>query len=116
MVNDDKPLIRVTESGVTVYGTPWNGKHRLGNNISVPLRAICELERSEENGIAEISVREAVPTLLQQCYRSSDPAVMKKTLALLDRMTRSICFYHLRCNMEPEAARISWQAMCPSGT
>ena len=28
MVNDDKPLIRLTEDGAVVYGTPWNGKHR----------------------------------------------------------------------------------------
>ena len=29
MVNDDKPLLKITETGVTVYGTPWDGKHRL---------------------------------------------------------------------------------------
>ena len=111
MVNDDKPLLRVTESGVTVYGTPWNGKHRLGSNIAVPLRAVCELARAEENSIAEISAREAVPTLLRQCYRPSDPAAMQKTLALLDRMTKCLRFYRLRCNMEPDAARVSWEAM-----
>ena len=36
MVNDDKPLLKVTDSGVTVFGTPWNGKHRLGKNNSAP--------------------------------------------------------------------------------
>ena len=40
MVNDDKPLLKVTDSGVTVFGTPWNGKHRLGKNNSAPLKAI----------------------------------------------------------------------------
>ena len=29
MVNDDKPLVHVKEDGVTVCGTPWDGKHRL---------------------------------------------------------------------------------------
>jgi len=39
MVNDEKPLVKIADSGVTVYGTPWNDKHRLGENISAPLRA-----------------------------------------------------------------------------
>lgn len=111
MVNDDKPLLRVTESGVIVYGTPWNGKHRLGSNISVPLRAVCELNRAEENSITEISGREAVPMLLRQCYRPAEPADIQKTLMLLDRMTRSLHFYRLWCNMDPMAAQVSWQAM-----
>lgn len=111
MVNDDKPLLRVTDSGVTVYGTPWNGKHRLGNNISVPLRAICVLEQAVENSIDEISGREAVPMLLQQCYKPAEPESLRKTLMLLDRMTRIVRFYRLWCNMDQRAAEVSWQAM-----
>lgn len=38
MVNDDKPLLHITDSGVTAYGTPWDGKHRLSKNIEVPLK------------------------------------------------------------------------------
>ena len=41
MVNDDKPLICVSNDEITVFGTPYNGKHRLGSNIAVPLKAIC---------------------------------------------------------------------------
>ena len=111
MVNDDKPLLHVAENGVTVYGTPWNGKHRLGNNIAVPLRAICLLERAEENSICEITCEEAVPVLLQQSYRPEDPEALLKTLSLLDRLTRLVRFYRLRCNMEPEAARVAYEAM-----
>ena len=28
-INDDKPLLKISAQGVTVYGTPWDGKHRL---------------------------------------------------------------------------------------
>ena len=28
MVNGDKPLLHITNEGVTVYGTPWDGKGR----------------------------------------------------------------------------------------
>ncbi len=41
MINDDKPLLHIDAGSVIAYGTPWNGKHRLGTNASVPLRADC---------------------------------------------------------------------------
>ena len=111
MVNDDKPLIRISDSGAVIYGTPWDGKHRLSNNIAVPLRAICLLERAEENQIEPITARKAYPMLLQQVYRPADPAALAKTLALLDRLAVSVKLYRLGCNREPEAARLSYETM-----
>ena len=51
MVNGDKPLLHVTNTGVTVYGTPWDGKEHLSRNIACPLKAVCILTRSETNHI-----------------------------------------------------------------
>lgn len=110
MVNDDKPLIRIAENGTaTVYGTPWDGKHRLSYNISVPLEAICVLERASENSIREIAKQEAYPMLLQQVYRPADPEALKKTLLLLDKM--DVKFYKLFCNMDISAAELSYHTM-----
>lgn len=110
MINDDKPLLHVGE-GVTIYGTPWNGKHRLGGNTRSPLRAVCFLEQAAENAIAPISAAEAWPHLLAQTYRPADAAAMKKTLLLLDELCRRVSFYRLRCNMDPSAAVLSYQTM-----
>ena len=110
MVNDDKPLIRVHPDGAaTVYGTPWDGKHHLSSNIAVPVRAICILERAHENRIREIGKAEALPMLLQQTYRPADPAALAKTLSLIDRL--NVKLYRLGCNMEKEAAEVSYNAM-----
>ena len=111
MVNDDKPLLKVEPTGVEVYGTPWNGKHHLGTNTSAPLRAICILERGEVNEIHPISVREALPALMQQSYRPASPADLPPYLDLLDRLAQNVKFYRLRCNMEPEAAQVSYEAL-----
>ncbi len=113
IINDDKPLIRINEAGVTVYGTPWNGKHRLGENTSAPLRAVCVLERGEENAIRAVSAEEVYPLLLQQTYRPADPAVMLKVLALLDGLAAGVRLYRLVCNMDPSAARVSYEGMRP---
>lgn len=111
MVNDDKPLIRLSEDGASACGTPWDGKHRLSANISVPLKAICILERAEENAIRPVSVSEAYPLLLQQTYRPADKEALAKTLALLDRLVSSVRLWRLGCNMDIEAARIAYDAM-----
>ena len=111
MVNDDKPLIKVCDSGVTVYGTPYNGKHRLGNNIAVPLRCICILERAKENHIKQIDRSQAYYMLLQQSYRPSDTAVLAKTLALIDEMSDKVRFYRLGCNMDISAAQLAFNTM-----
>lgn len=111
MVNDDKPLIRLTEGGAVVYGTPWNGKHRLGTNISVPLKGISIITRAEHNAIRRISRMEAFPTLMQQTYRPMDPAALARTMPLIDRLSRIVPLYRLECNMDPEAAELSYQTM-----
>lgn len=111
MVNDDKPLISVKENDIIVYGTPYNGKHRLGNNISVPLKAICILTRGESNSIVPVSKPEAYTMLLQQVYRPNDPVQMAKTLKLLDKMAENVGLYKLACNMDIEAAKVAYNGM-----
>ena len=111
MVNDDKPLLHIGEDGVTAYGTPWNGKHHLGGNLSAPLKALCILQRDTSNHIEAISPEDAFPMLLQQCYRPETGEGMVKTLELLDRLSTHVRLYRLGCNMEPEAAEISYQGM-----
>lgn len=111
MVNDDKPLIRVTDDSVTVYGTPWNGKHMLGENISVPLGAICILERAEENSIVEVDPISVFARILSQTYRPPNPDAMCKILAVVDKMLKRIPVYRLGCNMDPDAVLVSYNGM-----
>lgn len=111
MVNGDKPLLHVTKTGVTVYGTPWDGKEHLSTNIACPLRAVCILTRSETNHIGRISKKEALPMICQQVYRPADPAAPAKMLPLVDRLGNSVPLYRLGCNMEPEAAQVAYHGM-----
>lgn len=111
MINDDKPLLRVEEDRVLAFGTPWNGKHRLGGNLSAPLKALCVLTRDESNHIEPLAPEEAFPMLVQQCYRPESGEGVLRVLELLDRLSRTVKLYRLGCNMEPEAARISYQGM-----
>lgn len=111
MVNGDKPLLHITSEGVTVYGTPWDGKEHLSTNTSCPLKALCILTRSETNHIERISKKEALPMLCQQSYRLCSPIGAQKMLALVDRLGSSVPLYRLGCNMEPEAALVAYHGM-----
>lgn len=111
MVNDDKPFLHLGTDIVRVCGSPWNGKHGLGSNISVPLKAICILQQGKENHIWPITPAEALPFLIQQSNRPQAAARMPKYLELIDRLSRNVEFYRLTCNMDPSAAILSYTAM-----
>ena len=111
MVNDDKPLIRIMDDQALVYGTPYDGKHHLSSNISVHVKAVCILEQATDNHIKEISMYEAYPMFIQQTYKPSKPDRMKKAMELIGQFLDRIKVYKLECNMNIEAAEMSYKAM-----
>lgn len=115
MVNDDKPLLKLTEDGVYAYGTPWDGKHRRSSNISVPLKGICILERSMDNHIERIEdkeiLRQIYPMIVSQTHRTTNPTRVLKTMQLIDELMGKVPLYRLGCNMDPEAAIVSYKGM-----
>lgn len=115
MVNDDKPLLRITKEGVIAYGTPWDGKHRLSTNTSVPLKGICIIERAAKNHIIRLDTKEqmrsAYPMIVQQTHKSSNPASARKTMELIDRLMDTVPIYRLSCNMERSAAKVAYEGM-----
>lgn len=111
MVNDDKPFLRITENGVLVCGAPWSGKHGLDTNITVPLKGICILERGTENQIRRATPKEVLFMLLQQSNRPLNSALMPKYLDLVDALANQVPLWYMSCNLDPRAARISWEAM-----
>lgn len=111
MINDDKPLVRVTEGGAVIYGTPWDGKHRLSTNTACPLAAVCILERAKDNHIRQIDRSEALPMLLQQTYRPEGIPALTRVLELTEKLAASVRLYRLGCNMDISAAKLSYEAM-----
>lgn len=111
MVNGDKPYLKITDGQVFAYGTPWNGKEHLGANIHLPLKAICILERDSVNHIKRIGSVEAFPMLVQQTYRPEDADLAASSLSVLGDIAARIPLYRLGCNMDPDAARVSFEGM-----
>lgn len=114
MINDDKPLVSVRTDNngthLTVYGTPWCGKHGIETNTSAPVKAIFILKRNEVNETKEMSFRDAFPYIFNQTYRPDNEILMRKTLLLATTFAQNVEIYELGCNMEEEAARVAYRA------
>ena len=106
-VNDDKPLLTVSRREVLVSGTPWDGKHHLSANITVPLRAIVLLGRGQTDKLTRITATAAYPALLAQIYRPGDPDRLAATLSLVDRAIPHLSFYRMSATLSPDAARVA---------
>ena len=111
MVNDDKPLIGLTGEKPLVYGTPYNGKHGLGGNLSAPLCGICILSQAPENHIEPIERSAAYVRLLQQIYRPRQPEQLQLVMALFDRLLAQTPLYQMGCTISHEAAEMAYEMM-----
>lgn len=104
-VNDDKPLLSFRKKDeIRVYGTPWNGKHRLGSNTSAPLRAISKITRSKENKTAPLPGKDAFTLVRQQCLSTGDRDLDSLIFKMEIRLLSEIPFYEIFCDMSDEAA------------
>lgn len=111
MVNDDKPFLRKKDDQFVIFGTPWDGKHHLSNNISVPLRGICFLKQGSENTIRKINVQEAMSLAFNQIYRPEAVDDMRAVLALTQALILNIPMYELTCTISYDAVRLSYETM-----
>jgi hypothetical protein len=102
MINDDMPLLRRQNGAWQVCGTPWNGKHGLGFNHTVPLKAICLLSRGE-NSIRRYQ-QEDIPYLLNQILRPFDPGLNQLTFDILNALLSEVPAYHMSCTPTHNAA------------
>lgn len=110
MINDDKPFLRLTENQVYVYGSPWNGKHRLDTNICVPLKAICFLEQGAENHIHRFPPKEAFARLCRQVYFPEDRTKCAEIIGFVGELAK-MPIYLMQCNISREAAELSYHTM-----
>ena len=111
MINDDKPLVSISGNEAVIYGTPWNGKHHIGTNISAPLKNIVFLERGSENELVPFDKKNAFTELLKYIYRPDDTSEMLQVLDTAAKIADLSSFWTLRCNMDPSAAQIAYKAM-----
>lgn len=109
MVNDDKPMIRCIGDEIYVYGTPWNGKHKISNNIRVPVKGICLIHQSKTNYIEEVDLMKVLPRLLEQTVIPKTEADFEKLLEVFEKIFKKVKIGSMGCNISIEAAKMSYE-------
>ena len=111
ILNDDKPAIRVTDSGVMVYGTPFSGKNDISENIGVPLKAIAVLSRGETNVAQKLSETQAIYALLNQSVRPQEEELMDCLMKTIESIISDVSVIGFSCNVSEEAVVTAYNAM-----
>ena len=115
LLNDDKPAIRCENGEFVAYGTPWSGKTDLNLNLRAPIGGICVLQRGEKNEICRMPANKALHDILPQTVHPKDAKRMGKLFDFLERLLAEVPVWGMKCNMDPEAALVSYAAMSGEG-
>ena len=110
MINDDKPLVRERDGRFIIYGTPWNGKHGIGSNISAPIGAVFFLEQAKVNSAERVDSFTALSRLLRQTVLPTDRSEMSGLLDMLGRLIDSTPMFSLKCDISEEAFITAYSA------
>lgn len=111
MLNDDKPALRQENGTWNVYGTPWSGKHDISTNACVPLLGIAIIERCETNRMVRVTGMDAIMTIIRQANRPKDMQSRTMLLELINALILQVPIWKLECNMEMDAAILSYETM-----
>lgn len=111
MLSEEKPILKLTQEGILVYGSPWDGRGHGAGAAGVPLSGVCMLMRDAANGIERVPRTQSYPLLVPQTYHPTDPQSMAKTLSMVDTLASAVPLYRMSCNMTPEAMRMACEMM-----
>ncbi len=107
VINGDKPIVRFIDGEPFVFGTPWQGKEKWGENKSAKIRALCFLHRGEKNEIFRAEPKDTALLFMRQILIPSERPALEKTLKLADELLNKTTLYKLFCTPEIEAAKVS---------
>lgn len=113
LMNDDNPIIRVTDEGTFIYGSPWSGKTACYRNVKAPLGAITRIDRAKSNSIEKLSPTKAFASVYPSC------STMKWSKDIFDSLCKSLTkiiettgIYTLHCLPDKESAILCHKTIC----
>ncbi|MBO5020522.1 MAG: hypothetical protein J6D52_07650 [Clostridia bacterium] len=114
VINGDKPIIRFIDGNPTAFGTPWQGKESLGDNICAPLTDICFIVRSETNSTEKVTSEEIFDKIFNQILLPDDFMGRVTTLELVNNLLKKCNLWLIKCNMDIDAAATAYNAIIKS--
>lgn len=104
--NDDTPIIRKTREGIFAYGTPWSGKTELNTPLKVPIKAIVCVERSKENRVERLSVKDAFFRIFNETKKPAEMKLMNEAIDFISVIAEETEIYRLYCDISDSAVSV----------
>ncbi len=109
IINDDKPAVREIDGVFYASGTPFSGKSSLNNDITVPIKAVCFIHRSEVGEIRRIEPSEALNYIFDQIIRPKREESAILVLDILDKFLRKVPVFSLGVTYSPDSAEYAYR-------
>lgn len=105
LMNDDNPIVRITDGRPYIYGSPWSGKTPCYRNVKAPLGAVSSIVRAPENSVERLSAVAAFATFLPACSSMVwDVETYRLTCDTVARVVETTGIYALHCLPNKESA------------
>lgn len=111
IVNGDKPIIRLKNRKLYVYGTPWCGKEGWNTNTSVVLAGFCLLERDSENKIKQVRKELLIKNLFNQILIPDTKERIEAVMRVMNYLIENIPCYKLQCTISNDAVKVAYNGL-----
>lgn len=112
LMNDDNPVLRVKDSEVWIYGSPWSGKTPCYRQVKAPIGAITKIDRAKENYVETLHPVMAFNHLLSSCsVMKWDKPTYSGICNTVTDVVEHLTLYVLHCTAEPESAKVCYEAI-----
>ncbi len=107
LLNDDNPIIRITDGVARIYGSPWSGKTPCYKNASVELGAVVRIVRAPSNFTEKLSLTQSYACLFPSvsAYRP-DRKIADGVHNTIVALVTSVPCYNMHCLPDGEAAKV----------
>lgn len=115
IINGDKPIIRLIDSELFIYGTPWCGKEKMNTNTKAKLTDVCFINRSESNSTHPMKISDASSRIFSQIYLPKSKLAADNTLKMLDLILKKCNLWEINCTKDVFAAKASYATIFNKG-
>lgn len=112
ILNDDRPLFKLEEDKIIVYGTPWGISPVECANDKVQLVSINFVEQASENKVIKLDKKEAVLLIMRMCFMPYfDSELMEIALVNVGNLIDRVPVYLLKCKADAEAVETVYECI-----
>lgn len=107
VISGDRPVLELTENGVRVHPSPWNGKENWFGAEAAPLAGLILLRRGEENSVERLPVRDAAAPVYGGIFQTAaDASEIHRAASFAGALLECVPVWRLTNRGVPDSTRL----------